>query len=280
VLAVSIDTLVENVHFFSDVGPEKLGHKSLAVSLSDLAAMGATPAWFTLALTLPRVDRDWLKGFSKGLAKLANQHHIQLIGGDTTRGPLAISIQVHGHVKPQEALRRDGAKPGDLIYVTGTLGDAGAGLDLKLNKLPSQLSSQDKNYLVARLEQPTPRNDVSTKLRTVASAAIDISDGLLADLGHILDKSQVGAQIHAEKLPLSVPLQKLEKQQALTYALTAGDDYELCFTIPPSLKETVETLLAESCTLIGEITETKGMVLINGDGSELQLKEKGYDHFN
>lgn len=279
-LAVSVDTLVENVHFFADVNPETLGHKSLAVSLSDLAAMGAKPAWFTLALTLPEVNPEWLQAYAKGLANLAKQHNIQLVGGDTTRGPLSISIQVHGFVEQGKAYRRDGAQTGDLVYVSGSLGDAGAGLKHRLeNWSPTNLSDSDWQYLQHRLECPTPRNILADKLTEHVSAAIDISDGLVADLGHILDKSQKGVVVNLDKLPLSEQLQKLEPELASELALNSGDDYELCFTAPPSKADALKAL-EDDITCIGQITDSNTLVLIDSTGQEIDFNSrKGYDHF-
>jgi len=279
-LAVSIDTLVENVHFFADVDPKTLGHKSLAVSLSDLAAMGATPAWFTLALTLPEVNQAWLKQFATGLADLAQLHNIQLVGGDTTRGPLSISIQVHGLVANGQAFRRDQANNGDLIFVSGTLGDAGAALKHRLdNWSPNALNQQDWHYLQQRLELPTPRNDLVEILQNHVSAAIDISDGLLADLGHILEKSDKGAKIQLDKLPLSDPLKKLPFQQASQLALNSGDDYELCFTVPADKTERLASL-SDSITCIGEITTDTKLILQDSKGQQINHdSRKGYDHF-
>lgn len=282
VLAVSIDTLVEGVHFFADVDPETLGHKSLAVSLSDLAAMGAKPAWFTLALTLPEIDEAWLKGFSQGLAKLAKQHNIQLVGGDTTRGPLAISIQAHGFVKPEKAMKRSGAKLEDIIYVTGTLGDAGAALQLKLNQWDDDnLTSEDQAYLQQRLELPTPRVEMGQELTNVASSAIDISDGLLADLRHILDKSQIGARLDLSQLPISSVLTKISRKMAESLALESGDDYELCFTVPPQYSAEIEEKFSGLCTRIGTITGDDGIYFIDDsdDVKSLNTTKAGYDHF-
>ena len=280
-VAVSIDTLVENIHFFADVEPERLGHKSLAVGLSDLAAMGAQPAWFTLALTLPDVNEDWLKGFSQGLAKLAKKHNIQLVGGDTTRGPLTISIQVHGFVEADNALQRSGAELGDMVYVTGTLGDAGAALKLKLGQWDAAgLSIEDKTYLTQRLEQPIARLDIGQQLAGIASSAIDISDGLLADLGHILEKSDVGARLDLTKLPLSSALLKVDPKSAEQFALYAGDDYELCVTIPPQHFAEIEQKFQGQCTCIGMITDDKGIYFIDGNDSLIALTGKGYDHFS
>lgn len=282
VLAVSVDTLVEGIHFFADVDPQTLGHKSLAVSLSDLAAMGAKPAWFTLALTLPEINETWLQGFSQGLALLAKQHNIQLVGGDTTRGPLAISIQVHGLVKPEQAIKRSGAKLGDMIYVTGTLGDAGAALQLKLNQWHDEsLTPEDQDYLQQRLEQPTPRLQIGEDLIGIASSAIDISDGLLADLGHILNKSQLGARLDLSKLPISPVLSKISRNMAENLALESGDDYELCFTVPPQHFAEMEQRFSGMCTRIGMITDDKGIYFI-GDNDELRnlnTTKAGYDHF-
>lgn len=280
VVAVSIDTLVEGVHFFTDVSAENLGHKSLAVGLSDLAAMGATPAWFTLALTLPEVVDDWLQGFSQGLAKLAQQHNIHLVGGDTTRGPLTISIQVHGFVKPDKALKRNGAKVGDMIYVTGTLGDAGAALQQKLNQWDHEsLTEEDTHFLTQRLEQPSPRVELGQKLLGLASSAIDVSDGLLADLNHILEKSHVGARLDLTKLPLSPTLSKIARDEAIPFSLTAGDDYELCFTVPPHLTSIMEQDFKGVCTRIGMITDDDGVYFINDSDELSELKGIGYDHF-
>ncbi len=281
-LAVSIDTLVSGIHFFPDVDPHTLGHKSLAVGLSDLAAMGATPAWFTLALTLPEIEEPWLLAFSQGLAELAKQHNIQLVGGDTTRGPLAISIQVHGFVDPSKALRRSGAKPGDFIYVTGTLGDAGASLQLQLNQwYEDNLQAEDLLYLRERLEKPTPRVEEGQKLLGLASSAIDISDGLLADLGHIVKKSGVGARLELSKLPTSAALDKTSRKMVESLALESGDDYELCFTVPAHYFTEVQERLAGMCTQIGVITEEIGLYFINENDERISLNKTkvGYDHF-
>ena len=280
VVAASIDTLVEGVHFFADVDPESLGHKSLAVGLSDLAAMGATPAWFTLAITLPEINESWLKGFAQGLATLAKQHKIQLVGGDTTRGPLTISIQVHGFVRPEQALRRDGAQVDDFIYVTGTLGDAGAALQLKLQQLnESSLHDEDKHYLQQRLERPPPRVEIGQKLLGLATSVIDISDGLLADLGHIIDKSGVGARLELAQLPLSVALQKLNSNTAEQLALMSGDDYELCFTVSADNAAQVESLLVEQCTRVGVINDQSAISCVDQNDQVIEFQGTGYDHF-
>lgn len=280
-LAVSIDTLVEGIHFLPGINPESLGYKCLAVGLSDLAAMGAKPTWFTLALTLPDHDETWLDTFSKGLADLAQQHDIQLVGGDTTRGPLTITIQVHGFVPEGKALRRDGAKVGDLIYVTGTLGDAGAALHILQNESDfQQLSDNDTQFFYRRLEQPTPRNSIGEYLISIAHSAIDVSDGLLADLGHVAEKSSVAACLDLTVLPLSSSMTKLSRSNAEALALSSGDDYELCFTIPAESKQQLENELGEQCTQIGIITEGKGLHHYQ-DGQKIELTGKGgYDHFS
>ncbi len=278
-LAVSIDTLVEGIHFFRDVDPEHLGHKSLAVGLSDLAAMGATPAWFTLALTLPDVNSTWLAAFSKGLAELAKLHHIALVGGDTTQGPLTITIQVHGFVNARQAMRRDGANRGDGVYVTGSVGDAGAALALKQQTLASSaLSTQELQFLYQRLERPTPRVEIGKKLVGIASAAIDISDGLVADLGHILQKSGVGAHIELDRLPYSHALSRFTAQRE-QLALYSGDDYELCYTAPPEHVAWIQEQLKGQCTRIGIITDDRGIVFTR-DQQLIELTGTGYEHFS
>jgi len=279
-VAVSIDTLVEGVHFFAGVDPESLGHKSLAVGLSDLAAMGADPAWFTLALTLPEIDAEWLKSFSNGLAKLAKEHHTQLVGGDTTEGPLTISIQVHGFVDQAQAMRRSNAKLGDMIYVSGHLGDAGAALHLQLQQLDDeQLDSDDKAYLQKRLERPTARVLLGQQLLGLATSAIDISDGLLVDLAHILEKSGVGARLNLDNLPLSKVLTKINHKVAQTLALQSGDDYELCFIVPPQHFAEIEKRFKDQVTRIGMITDDDGIYYIDSNDKLIELTGTGYEHF-
>ena len=281
-LVATVDTLVAEVHFFADADPEGVGHKALAVNLSDLAAMGATPAWATLALTLPRADEDWLAAFCRGLFALADRHGVQLIGGDTTHGPTTvITIQVHGFVPPGQALRRDGAKPGDTLYVTGTPGDAGLALAAAFGK--ATIAASHENYIRARLERPEPRITEGLALRGVASSAIDVSDGLAQDLGHILKRSQVGARLEVERLPLSPALAaSLDREAAVVAALTGGDDYELCFTVPPERTSPLESSAAEwdcRCTRIGVVTAEPGLRLIRADGSAFDLERLGYNHF-
>jgi thiamine-monophosphate kinase len=280
-LAITTDTLVEGIHFGTDADPEALGHKSLAVNLSDLAAMGAEPAWVTLALTLPKSDADWLKTFSCGFLSLAQQHQVALIGGDTTRGPLTISVTAHGFVTPGAAIRRSGANVGDLVYVTGTLGDAALAL----------LSRQGKYSVVTglaelerRLDRPQPRLLAGRSLVGIASSAIDISDGLVSDLGHICEKSSVGARVFLEQIPVSSQI-KTYLQQGGDWAtvLAAGDDYELCITIPPQQRSLLEDIKAGlDCDLVqvGEIVAGSGVTCVQADGTAVTDPSSGYEHFS
>ncbi len=281
-LVVTLDTLVADVHFFADADPEGIGHKALAVNLSDLAAMGATPAWVTLALTLPKVDETWLAAFCRGFFALADRFGVQLIGGDTTRGPVTvISVQAHGFAPPGLALRRTGAQPGDGIYITGTPGDAGLALAATFGK--ATVAAEHRVYLQARLERPEPRIAQGLDLRSIASAAIDVSDGLAQDLSHILQRSGVGARLDVEQLPLSPALSaSLDRNAAITTALISGDDYELCFTAPSDRVALLDAAAKNwdcRCTRIGVITTEPGLQLVRADDSVFQLERLGYDHF-
>lgn len=280
-LVVSIDTLVAGVHFTEEMDPTALGYKALAVGLSDLAAMGAQPAWATLALTLPEIEGPWLTRFSRGLNELAVDYNVQLIGGDTTRGPLTITLQVHGFVPQGQGLRRDGARPGDGIYVTGTLGDAGLALQARLGGLA--LAKEVLLVIEQRLDWPRPRIREALALRSLAHAVIDISDGLAADLGHILERSRVGATLNVATLPLSEILKtSLELTETWTLALTAGDDYELCFTAPAEFHEQIQMVLAKlgsPCTRIGTIEEEPGLRCHLEDGAPFMISYHGYRHF-
>jgi thiamine-monophosphate kinase len=277
-LVAATDTLIENVHFPKETRAEDIAYKALAVNLSDLAAMGAEPLWFLLALTLPTADARWLEAFSQGLFELARPYDLQLAGGDTTRGPLSITIQVLGRVPSQQALLRSGAQSGDKIYVSGTLGDAGLGL--KLCQRGIKLPEEAGQFFLERLHRPQPQIQLGLLLRGGANSAIDLSDGLVADLGHLLTSSQVGARIEVNQLPLSPHLKAaLPLEEAQGLALHAGDDYELCFTVP----EKEETRLLRqihaagfSCTAIGEIRETQGLELV---GYSRPLVQAGYRHF-
>lgn len=280
-LAMSLDTLVAGVHFPENSSPESIGYKALAVNLSDMAAMGAEPAWILLGLTLPTADEAWLDGFCRGMSRLAREHQVALVGGDTTRGPLTLSIQVSGFVPPGQALRRSGAQRGDLIYVTGQIGDAGLGLQLALGKSGLPVEPARRDYFISRLECPTPRVAAGLALRGVASAAIDISDGLAADLGHLLDASGVGARLDVDSLPVADEVKHLSGEW-WELPLSAGDDYELCFTLPVAHREEVERLMAEiGCPIgcIGRIEAEPGLRLLRGDGTAVVKQTGGYQHF-
>ena len=276
-LALSIDTLVSGVHFLDDTDPRGLGHKALAVNLSDLAASGAKPAWCSLALTLPAIDEAWLSEFSAGFFALASQHGISLIGGDTTQGPLSITVQVIGTIPEGKALLRSGAKANDLIYVSGMIGDAGLGL---LGRQGS--SSIEDPTLYAALEMPNPRVALGQALQGIASACIDISDGLAADLGHILEQSRVGAKIEWEQLPLSRPVREYVAQtEDLAFPLKTGDDYELCFTVPPHHQNEVERMLLQldlKGACIGRIESNPGLRVRSSKGL-IDVGKSGYEHF-
>lgn len=282
-LAISTDTLVEGVHFLRDIHPADLGYKALAVNLSDLAAMGADPAWLTLALTLPEVNEPWLKAFSDSLFELLDYYNMQLIGGDTTRGPLSLTLGIHGLVPQGRALKRSGAKPGDWIYVTGTLGDSAAGLSLLQHKTRIN-DPVTHEVLIKRHLRPMPRILQGQALRDLASAAIDLSDGLISDLGHILKASDVGARLNLEALPLSDVLrQHFEPDQALRWALAGGEDYELCFTVPEINRGALDVALGYygvPFTCIGQIApQSEGLVLLQ-DGKPATFDLKGFDHFD
>ena len=276
-LAITMDTLVEGVHFMAGTNPENLGHKALAVSLSDLAAMGATPAWVTLALTLPDPDEHWLNDFSKGFATLADQFGVELVGGDTTRGPLSITVHAIGFVGEEGALRRSAARWGDGIYLTGELGLAGLGLEILLGK-----STQNVPEAVAKLERPQPRVNAGISLAGLANACIDISDGLAADLGHILHASGVGATLDWTALPLPSPVrQYIDLGGDRWMPLRAGDDYEICFTVAAEREIELVSKMGEfgcSCVRIGHIDQQMGLRLRQG-GMVIDLAEIGYQHF-
>jgi thiamine-monophosphate kinase len=280
-LAVSIDTLVAGVHFPVDTAAADLGHKALAVNLSDLAAIGAEPAWATLALTLPEADEAWLVQFSAAFQGLAARFGVELVGGDTTRGPLSITVQAHGFVPEAGALRRAGARPGDLIYVTGELGDAGLALLALQQEL--QLPAADRVAVLQRLYRPAPRIAAGIALRAVASAAIDVSDGLAADLGHILAASGVGATLQVERLPISPVLARhFHAAGGWVLPLGAGDDYELCFTVPAVHQGLAEQALEAAgcpCTWIGLVEARPGLRCLLDDGTDLGLAGAGYQHF-
>ena len=275
-LAVAVDTLVAGRHFPAQTDAADVGYKALAVNLSDLAAMGARPGWATLALTLPEVNEDWLTGFAEGFFQLADRFNVALVGGDTTRGPLTITVQVQGQVEASRALRRDAAKPGQHLFVSGTPGDAACALQ----KL--QAGERVEPELLTRLNRPEPRVCFGMALAGVAAAAIDISDGLLADLRHILDASGYGAQVNVDAITRSEGLQSLADEVALACQLGGGDDYELCFTVDADCVEQVYRL-AEGCELpmaeIGIIEPQAGIRCVREDGSPYMPVVEGFDHF-
>jgi thiamine-monophosphate kinase len=280
-LVVCMDTLVAGVHFPQETSPAAIGHKALAVNLSDLAAMGAEPAWATLSVTLPDNDTDWLEQFSRGFFELAGRYNVQLVGGDITRGPLNVTVQAHGFVPAGQALCRQGARPGDLVCVTGSLGDAGLALHLEL---PGGAP------LRQRLDFPQPRIEAGIALRQYASAMIDISDGLLADLGHLLEADELGASLQVDELPRSADfLAALDaagpggESLARDLLLSAGDDYELCFCIPGPWRSAMEESLAAipcAVTVVGVIEEDPGIRCYRQDGSPHTPSASGYQHFN
>lgn len=269
-LAITADTMVENVHFFADANPKQLGHKLLAVNLSDLAAMGAKPLAVTLALTLPKINEQWLQEFSEGFLNLAQFYNVDLIGGDTTQGALTLTVQAMGLVPNGKALKRSTAKVGDLIFMTGFLGDAGLGLKIK------QGFDADFKNALARFDEPMPRVEIGLALRDRASACIDISDGLASDLGHILKQSGVGGMLDFDKLPLSDDVKNyIEQTGDALMPLLSGDDYELCFTVSPEFKNRVP----ENCTEIGIIESETGLRLKKA-AQISTLTAKGYEHFS
>jgi thiamine-monophosphate kinase len=277
-LAMTVDTLVEGVHFFAGTDPAGLGHKSLAVSLSDLASMGARPAWATLALTLPQSDEDWLAAFAGGLLALAGCHGVELVGGDTTRGPLSISVQAMGFVGENQALRRSSARVGDGVYLTGELGLAGLGLEILLGRTPVEAPEA-----VAKLERPQPRVQAGMALAGLANACIDVSDGLAADLGHMLRGSGVGATLDWTALPLPSAIRRyVEAGGDALMPLRAGDDYELCFTVAPGREDELAARMAEfgcSCVRIGRIDAQPGLRLRKDRQTEDLDAALGYQHF-
>ncbi len=289
-LAVSSDLLIEGRHFLSTASAESLGHKSLAVNLSDLAACGAKPVAFTLALALPQVDEAWLAGFSRGLFALADEHGCALVGGDTTRGPLAICITVFGEVPAGQALLRSGAHAGDDIYVSGTLGDARLALEIfrgTVRDAPADVFELARN----RLDRPTPRVALGQALRGIASSAIDLSDGLCGDLGHILERSGVGAVLDptvatdllAVKAVSTGASTRFNLKEAGEWVLSGGDDYELAFTAPVDARASVAAAAhasATQVTRIGRIEAERGLRLIDADGQPVRHRFASFDHFS
>ncbi|MDH4051011.1 MAG: thiamine-phosphate kinase [Rubrivivax sp.] len=283
-LAVSCDMLVEGRHFVSTVPPERLGHKALAINLSDLAACGAAPLAFTLALTLPRIDAAWLDAFARGLWSLADAHAIDLVGGDTTGGPLAICITVFGEVPPGQALLRSGAQAGDRLWVSHPEGSGIGDARLALEGFRGSVALDSGAFesLRQRMETPAPRNALGVALRGVATSAIDLSDGLIGDLGHVLARSRVGATVDADAMPTSPLLaaQPLALRRECT--LAGGDDYELLFTAPASHDDAVRTAAAQggvAVTCIGHIDAEPGLRIVDAAGTPLIGRWAGFDHF-
>ena len=281
-LTVSTDTMVSGTHFFPDVNPEHLGHKALAVNLSDIAAMGAMPYWAMLALTVPNVDHAWLAAFAKGFFDLAAEYNVSLIGGDTTRGPLTLTVTIMGEVPAGAALRRSGAKAGNDVWVSGNVGDAALAVAHRHGKLV--LTESDYHEAVMRLYEPTPRVALGQALRGQATAAIDISDGLLADLGHICRLSGVGATVDMASIPVSaIGAKHFDTDAGRTAIVAGGDDYELCFTAPANSRESIAELtdvLGVPLTRIGQIKRGKGVSLLGTDGKAVKVDGRGYDHFS
>ncbi|RPJ44250.1 MAG: thiamine-phosphate kinase [Betaproteobacteria bacterium] len=285
VLAVAADMLVGGRHFFSDADPQSVGHKALAVNLSDMAAMGATPRWATLGIALPEVDTRWLAAFTRGFMALARKHGVDLIGGDTTRGPLNICVQIIGEVPARRALRRDGAKAGDDIWVSGTLGDAALAVAARNRRI--RLKPAERAQALRRLDWPAPRIALGMALRGVARSVIDVSDGLVADLGHICERSRVAAVVAVERLPVSALLRRhLASPVAQAAALAGGDDYELCFTAAPAKRAAVERAAGRAglrVTRIGRVIRAPqgacSVVVVDRDGLPLPLAQRGFDHF-
>lgn len=276
-LVVATDTLNAGVHFPADTAPADIGWKALAVNLSDLAAMAAEPAWCTLSLSLPDGDPGWVDGFLDGFLDLAARHRVALVGGDTTRGPLSVSVTVHGFVEPGHALRRDAAQVGDDVWISGTLGDAAAALEQWRRG-----TSRDE-ALRARLDRPTPRIVLGRALAGRAHAGIDVSDGLLADLGHVCRASGVAAELDLDALPASAALQSaFAGAQRHAMQVAGGDDYELCFTAPAAAIDDIARIAGEHGTVvtwIGRIVEGEGVRVFDSDGQRWEIPVAGYEHF-
>ena len=278
---MTTDPLVEGVHFAASTPAGAVGHKAAAVNLSDLGAMGAEPAWMTLALTLPGEDPAWLEAFSEGLYALADRYDVALVGGDLTRGPLTITVQVMGWVPAGSAILRTGARPGDRIFVTGTIGDAGLGLAFRQGELTGE--GADREHCCQRLDRPLPRVEVGLALRGLASAAIDVSDGLAIDLGRILSASGVGAQVDLARLPLSPAAHRAMTGGAdWQRILAAGDDYELVFTVAEADVSALHrrlTALEVTVAEVGHIEAAPGLSWLGANGEAVALDATGYHHF-
>ncbi|QLB42291.1 MULTISPECIES: thiamine-phosphate kinase [Mannheimia] len=284
-LAITTDTLVCGTHFLPTISAADLAYKCVAVNLSDLASMGAEPAWISLALTLPEINHNWLAEFSKHLFNILDHYNVDLIGGDTTKGHLSLTLTAQGIVPQDKALFRHNAKIGDWIYVSGTLGDSAGGLQLLLNQKTDNVNwNKDESYLIQRHLRPTPRVLLGLTIASIANAAIDISDGLLSDLGHILKRSRCGAIINLDDLPLSESLLNCySKEKAEQFALSGGEDYELCFTVHNDNKQKLEKALTNigvNYTCIGQIRSAKeGLTLLRHNEAVRLPAKSGFDHF-
>jgi thiamine-monophosphate kinase len=277
-LVVALDTIVEGVHFPVGTAAADIGYRAVAVNLSDLAAMGAEPAWMTLSLSLPNADEAWLDGFAAGLFEIAVNHGVALVGGDTVKGPMVITVQIAGWVEPDRWLTRSAARPGDLVFVSGVPGEAAAGLAVVQQGLPMDESAL---HLARRFLRPEPRVALGRRLRSIASAAMDVSDGLLTDLGKLCKASACGAQIDVESLPRSAAMQRMfSNDDCVDYALAGGDDYEILFTVPPERQSEVTSLpvTLPTCTQIGVITAGSAVQCRQGN-RPYTVKRQGYDHF-
>ncbi|GAB1594529.1 thiamine-phosphate kinase [Lysobacter claricitrinus] len=285
-LVVAMDTLNAGVHFPLDTAPADIGWKALAVNLSDLAAMGAEPAWCTLSLSLPEADDAWLDAFLDGFAELASMHRVALVGGDTTRGPLSICVTAHGFVEPGGALRRDGARVGDDVWISGTLGDAAGSLALRgIGPIapPLHIDKKHANALAHRLDRPAPRVELGRALSGIASSCIDVSDGLLADLGHVARASGVAVRIDVDALPASDALREMFNGESLRrLQATGGDDYELCFTAAPDNARRIADVATKSAvavTRIGIVAQGRRVDALDANGHEWSHDRSGFDHF-
>ena len=280
-LAVSTDMLVAGTHFFADADPRRLGHKALAVNLSDMAAMGAMPRWALLSIALPEIDAAWLRRFSAGLLELARAYDVDLVGGDTTRGPLNICVTIIGETRRGMALRRDGARAGDDVWVSGRLGDAALAVAHRRRRLT--LNRAQLARCTRALDLPQPRVALGLALAGIAHSAIDISDGLLADLGHICERSRLGADIELHRIPRSATLERFALTQVGREALLAGgDDYELCFTAAPRARARILNLgkrLDIGLTRIGSMRRGRAVKLFAADGRRVAFRTSGFDHF-
>jgi thiamine-monophosphate kinase len=280
-LVVSTDMLVSGTHFLPQVDPRRLGHKALAVNVSDMAAMGAEPRWALLALSLPDADAAWLRKLARGFFDLAAAFGIDLIGGDTTRGPLNLCVTIFGEVPRGKALRRDGARSGDDVWVSGTLGSAAIGLACRQGRV--SLAGAAATRCLRALDLPEPRVALGLGLRGIASAALDVSDGLVGDLGHICERSGLGADIYLEQVPRSPDLDRIADAELVQAAvLSGGDDYELCFTVPQRRRRRVEALgqaLGLKLTRIGRMREGSEVRVLRADGGAVRQRRGGFDHF-